>query len=146
MPHCTAQLGIYILLLSVHNHFPRPVKSKRSLSYYLFKSSSNLSPFRFRATACTARVFQTSSGDIGSTVVLLGLPHVILTPALLRGFPLLQLPCEVVACRCSYLVISHPVKSRFVPPTFPMYIETATIQTHCLPTRERGGALSDTTV
>jgi hypothetical protein len=34
----------------------------------------------------------------------------------------------------------------FVPPTSPMYIETTAIQTHCLPSRERGWALSDATV
>jgi hypothetical protein len=34
----------------------------------------------------------------------------------------------------------------FVPPTFPLYIEPTTIQTHCLSTRERERASSDATV
>jgi hypothetical protein len=34
----------------------------------------------------------------------------------------------------------------FVPPAFPLYIESTTIQTHCLPSGERGRALSDATV
>jgi hypothetical protein len=34
----------------------------------------------------------------------------------------------------------------FVPPAFPLYIESTTIQTYCLPTRERERALSDATV
>jgi hypothetical protein len=33
----------------------------------------------------------------------------------------------------------------FVPPAFPLYIESTTIQTYCLPTRERERALSDAT-
>jgi hypothetical protein len=34
----------------------------------------------------------------------------------------------------------------FVPPAFPLYIESTTIQTYCLPSGERGRALSDATV
>lgn len=58
-------------------------------------------------------------------VVLLGFLHVMSTPTLLRALssPHHNSPTELVACLCSYLVVSLAVKTRFVPPTFPLYIE-----------------------
>ena len=64
-----------------------------------------------------------------------------------EGLFLLQLPHE------SQLLASAGSSSSltqssldFVPPAFPLYIESTTIQTYCLPTRERERALSDATV
>ena len=64
-----------------------------------------------------------------------------------EGLFLLQLPRE------SQLLVSAGSSSSltqssldFVPPAFPLYIESTTIQTYCLPKRERERALSDATV
>lgn len=64
-----------------------------------------------------------------------------------EGLFLLQLPHE------SQLLASAGSSSSltqssldFVPPAFPLYIESTTIQTYGLPTRERERALSDATV
>ncbi|RSL40974.1 hypothetical protein CEP54_015959 [Fusarium duplospermum] len=89
-------------------------------------------------------------------MVLLGLPHVMTTPhnrllgseGSLRGFP--------PSCNCltgSQLLASTGVSSSttqsrldFHPPTFPLYIAILQYTDTCLPTGERGRALSDTAV
>jgi hypothetical protein len=82
-------------------------------------------------------------------VVLLGLPHVISTPTLLRASSLAHLTASQ---ECQLLVSGGSSSSlkqsslEFVPPAFPLCIETISMQTHCLPTRERGRGLSGATV
>ncbi|KAJ5672862.1 hypothetical protein N7507_001989 [Penicillium longicatenatum] len=64
-----------------------------------------------------------------------------------EGLFLLQLPHEsqlMASAGSSSSLTQSSVN--FVPPTFPLYIESTTIQTHCLPSRERGRGLSDATV
>jgi hypothetical protein len=84
-------------------------------------------------------------------VVLLGLPHNVASrdiyTDIMEGLFLPQLPHEsqLLASAGSSPSLTQSSLD-FAPPAFPLYIESNTIQTNCLPSGERGRALSDATV